>query len=108
MTRRGTYAAAAVVVAVGAIAVFMTTLPNDYDCPAFAVRGGDVTSLDGRNFTCGEATGLIKALFRGEGHPRRGSQAVILRRWRCVRAAGLASCTRGRHRWIKAHYTLRR
>jgi hypothetical protein len=106
MTRRRTCRAIAVLIVVGAMAVYVSMLPDEYGCDATPIPG--ITALDGRNFTCVEATGVIQALFRGEGHPIPGSHAVTVRKWRCLKRAGLIRCTRGRHHWLRANYTLRR
>ena len=93
-------------VLVGAFAVYVAILPNGYECNGFSVRGGDVTSLEPRRYTCEQATTLIRALFRGEGRPIAGAQAVLVRGWHCRQASGAATCTRAHDHRIKARYTL--
>jgi hypothetical protein len=102
MTTKRTCWAIAVVMVVGAMAVYVSTLPDEYDCDTSRIPG--MTALDGRNFTCVEATGVLQALSHGEGRPIRRSQAVTVRGWRCLEASGRIRCTRGRDRWLQAHY----
>jgi hypothetical protein len=102
-TKRVRWAVAGLLV-VGAMAVYVAMLPDEYDCDTSRIPG--VTALDGRNFTCGEATGVLQALSHGEGRPIRDSQAVTVRGWRCLEASGRIRCTRGRDRWLRAHYEI--
>jgi hypothetical protein len=105
MTTKRTCWAAAVFLVVGAIAVYVAMLPDEYDCDPSPLPG--ITSLEGRNFTCAEAAEVIKALFHGEGHPVRDSRVLVVRGWRCLEGGGLIHCTRGHNRWLQAHYALR-
>ena len=104
-TTKRTRWAVAVLVVVGAMVVYVAMLPDEYDCDTSRMPG--VTALDGRNFTCGEATAVLQALSHGEGRPVRASRAVTVRGWRCLRRSGVINCSRGHNRWLRAHYALR-
>ncbi|MEA2138534.1 MAG: hypothetical protein QOG56_1684 [Solirubrobacteraceae bacterium] len=106
MTRRRASWLVAVVVLLGAAAVILTAMPDEYGCNASPIPG--TTSFDGRNYTCPEVTAVIGAVLRGDGRPIPGSQARLVRGWRCRDASGVIRCTRGRHRWLVAHHPQRR
>jgi hypothetical protein len=106
MTTKRTRWAVAVFIVVGAMAVYVAMLPDEYDCDPSPLPG--ITSLEGRNFTCAEATGVLQALAHGEGRRARGSRAVTVRGWRCLEDRDLIHCTRGDHRWLRAHYAVPR
>jgi hypothetical protein len=104
MTPRRTRWALAVAAAAGAAwAAVALSYPDAYDCPAFAIRGGTVTSMQLRHVTCAGASGVVRAVRRGEGVASPGGSAVVVREWRCSDAAGLTRCTRPRGGSIRAH-----
>jgi len=104
-TKRACWAVAGFVV-VAAMAVYVAVLPDEYGCDTSPIPG--VTALDGRNFSCVEATGVLRALAHAEDHPTRANQAVTVRGWRCLEGRGVINCTRGHDRWLRAHYALPR
>jgi hypothetical protein len=104
-TKRACWAVAASVV-VAAMAVYVSVLPDEYGCETSPIPG--VTALDGRNFSCLEATRVLRALAHGEGHPIRANRAVTVRGWRCIKGSGAINCTQGHDRWLRAHYALPR
>lgn len=91
---------AALVLAVAAIGVL---LPNEYDCAAFAVRGGKVTSMELRHVTCAGAMRTVRAVRRGEGRPSRDGSGLAVREWRCSDTPQLTRCLRPGEGSIRAH-----
>jgi hypothetical protein len=101
--RRTRWALAVAAVVVAACAAIGLSYPNEYDCPAFAIRGGTVTSMELRHVTCEGASEVVRAVHRGTGDASPGGSALVLRKWRCSDAAGLTSCTRPGGGFIRAH-----
>jgi hypothetical protein len=101
--RRTRWALAVAAAVVAASAVVGLSYPNEYDCPAFAIRGGMVTSMQLRHVTCEGASGVVRAVRRGAGVAGPGGSALPLREWRCSNTPGLTRCTRPGGGSIRAH-----